>query len=101
MTAKAGNEGKLFGSIGTADIAEASPAAGHEIERAEVRLPAADPHGRRAPVTLHLHADVDVEAAGDRGRRGVMDRRGRSARPRPDEGRWRRHGRGSSHADRG
>ena len=39
MTAKAGNEGKLFGSIGTADIAEACRAAGHDIERSEVRLP--------------------------------------------------------------
>src|SRR6187401_3549056 len=29
ITAKAGSEGKLFGSIGTADIAEAATAAGH------------------------------------------------------------------------
>lgn len=39
LTAKAGGEGKLFGSIGTSDIAEACRKAGHEIERAEVRLP--------------------------------------------------------------
>jgi len=62
MTAKAGNEGKLFGSIGTADIAEACRAAGHEIERAEVRLPGGPIRmvGEHH-VTLHLHADVDVE----------------------------------------
>jgi large subunit ribosomal protein L9 len=61
MTAKAGNEGKLFGSIGTADIAEACRAAGHEIERAEVRLPGGPLRmvGEHV-VTLHLHADIDV-----------------------------------------
>jgi large subunit ribosomal protein L9 len=61
MTAKAGNEGKLFGSIGTADIAEACNAAGHEIERAEVRLPGGPLRmvGEHV-VSLHLHADVDV-----------------------------------------
>jgi large subunit ribosomal protein L9 len=61
MTAKAGNEGKLFGSIGTADIAEACRAAGHQVERSEVRLPGGPLRmvGEHA-VTLHLHADVDV-----------------------------------------
>ena len=39
ITAKCGEEGKLFGSIGTIDIAEASTAAGNEVERSEVRLP--------------------------------------------------------------
>jgi len=38
LTAKAGGEGKLFGSIGTADIAEALSKAGIRIERSEVRL---------------------------------------------------------------
>jgi large subunit ribosomal protein L9 len=62
MTAKAGNEGKLFGSIGTADIAAACQAAGHAIERSEVRLPGGPLRmvGEHA-VTLHLHADVDVD----------------------------------------
>ena len=62
LTAKAGGEGKLFGSIGTADIADGIKAAGHEIERAEVRLP----NGpiRQAGehiVQLHLHTDVTVD----------------------------------------
>ncbi|HSF77186.1 MAG TPA: 50S ribosomal protein L9 [Steroidobacteraceae bacterium] len=62
MTAKAGNEGKLFGSIGTADVADACKAAGHEIERSEVRLPGGPLRmvGEHV-VTLHLHADVDVD----------------------------------------
>jgi len=61
MTAKAGNEGKLFGSIGTADIAAACQAAGHEVERSEVRLPGGPLRmvGEHQ-VTLHLHADIDV-----------------------------------------
>src|SRR5215471_1766558 len=33
ITAKAGSEGKLFGSIGTSDIADAATAAGHKLER--------------------------------------------------------------------
>ena len=61
ITAKAGTEGKLFGSIGTSDIAEACTRAGHEVARSEVRLP----HGPLRTlgdhaVDLHLHADVDV-----------------------------------------
>ena len=35
----AGEEGKLFGSVGTRDIAEAVTAAGCEIDKSEVRLP--------------------------------------------------------------
>ena len=62
LTAKAGGEGKLFGSIGTSDIAEATRKAGFEVERSEVRLP----HGpiRQAGehiVHLHLHTDVTVD----------------------------------------
>jgi len=36
---KAGDEGKLFGSIGTADIADAMTQAGFPLERAELHLP--------------------------------------------------------------
>jgi large subunit ribosomal protein L9 len=62
LSAKAGGEGKLFGSIGTPDITEALNNAGHKIERAEVRLP----NGpiRQAGehiVHLQLHTDVLVE----------------------------------------
>jgi large subunit ribosomal protein L9 len=59
--AKAGTEGKLFGSVGTSDIAEACTRAGFKVERSEVRLPAGPLRmlGEHA-VSLHLHADVDV-----------------------------------------
>ncbi len=61
ITAKAGTEGKLFGSIGTSDIAEACTQAGFKVERSEVRLPAGALRtvGEHM-VSLHLHADIDV-----------------------------------------
>ena len=64
ISAKAGTEGKLFGSIGAADIAEAVSKAGFKIERSEVRL-AGGPLRTLGEhlVSLHLHADVDVPLA--------------------------------------
>jgi large subunit ribosomal protein L9 len=62
ITAKAGTEGKLFGSIGTADIAEQSTKAGQRLARSEVRLPAGPLRvvGEHS-VQLHLHADVNID----------------------------------------
>ncbi|HEX5340815.1 MAG TPA: 50S ribosomal protein L9 [Gammaproteobacteria bacterium] len=62
INAKAGQEGKLFGSVGTVDIAEAFTNAGLKVERKEVRMPqgpirVAGEH----KVELHLHTDVNVE----------------------------------------
>jgi large subunit ribosomal protein L9 len=61
IQAKAGTEGKLFGSIGTADIAEACQKAGFKVERSEVRMPNGPLRtvGEHV-VNLHLHADIDV-----------------------------------------
>jgi large subunit ribosomal protein L9 len=61
ITAKAGSEGKLFGSVGTTDIAEACTAAGHKLARNEVRLSSGPLRtvGEHT-VPLHLHTDVDV-----------------------------------------
>lgn len=39
MRAKSGDEGKLFGSIGTRDIADALTSSGLEVDRAEIKLP--------------------------------------------------------------
>lgn len=39
IEANAGDEGKLFGSIGARDLADAITAAGVEVSKAEVRLP--------------------------------------------------------------
>ena len=61
ITSKSGGEGKLFGSIGTVDIAEAATAAGFEVERKEVRLPEGPIRVTgEHEVELHLHADVNA-----------------------------------------
>jgi large subunit ribosomal protein L9 len=39
IRSKSGDEGKLFGSIGTRDIADALSASGIEVDRSEVNLP--------------------------------------------------------------
>jgi len=61
LTAKAGTEGKLFGSLGTADIAEACTAAGVPVKRSEVRLPEGPIRtiGIHS-IDLHLHSDVNA-----------------------------------------
>ena len=62
IKAKAGEEGKLFGSVGTSDIADAVTAAGVAIERHEVRLPqGAFRQIGEYPVAVHLHTDVNTE----------------------------------------
>jgi large subunit ribosomal protein L9 len=62
LTAKAGGEGKLFGSVGTSDIAEATSKAGFELERSEVRLPNGPiRQAGEHVVQLHLHTDVTVD----------------------------------------
>ncbi|MCH8502193.1 MAG: 50S ribosomal protein L9 [Aliidiomarina sp.] len=59
ISSKAGDEGKLFGSIGTRDIADAVSAAGVEVQKSEILMP----HGTirevgEFEIELQLHADV-------------------------------------------
>ena len=60
ITRKAGDEGRLFGSVGNADIAEAVTAAGIELDRKEVRLATPFNMTGEYDVNLHLHTDVDA-----------------------------------------
>ena len=61
ITSKSGTEGKLFGSVGTADIADAITAAGVEVAKKEVRLPTgAIRMAGEYDIDLHLHSDVDA-----------------------------------------
>jgi len=61
ITQKAGVDGRLFGSVGNADIAEALKAQGHDVARSEVRLPEGPFKAiGDYPVVLSLHADVTV-----------------------------------------
>lgn len=55
---KAGDEGKLFGSVGTADIAEAITNAGFAVEKREVRLP-------EGPIRQTGEYDIDIELHSD------------------------------------
>jgi large subunit ribosomal protein L9 len=60
---KAGDEGRLFGSVGTADIATAITEGGIEVEvlKSEVRLPEGPLRAvGEYDVDLHLHSDVEV-----------------------------------------
>lgn len=59
IEAVAGDEGKLFGSIGTQDIADALSAAGFEIERRNIRMPeGAIRHVGTYEIDVQLHTDV-------------------------------------------
>lgn len=56
---KAGDEGRLYGSIGTKDIADAVTALGVEVEKHEVRLPnGAIRQIGQYEVSIQLHGDV-------------------------------------------
>jgi len=59
LARKAGEEGKLFGSVSAADIAEAVVAAGVELTKNEVRLPEGPLRALgEFEVVTHLHADA-------------------------------------------
>ena len=61
IAAKAGEEGKLFGSVTTRDIAEAVTAAGVELSKSELRMP--DGSLRKIgeyEIAVHLHGNVDA-----------------------------------------
>ena len=59
ITQKAGEEGKLFGSVGTTDIANAITDAGVEVSKSEIRLPeGALRHIGEFEIDIALHSDV-------------------------------------------
>ena len=62
VESRVGPEGKLFGSVGPIDIAEALSEMGHDVQRSEVRLPdgAIRVVGEHQAM-LHLHSDVNVD----------------------------------------
>jgi large subunit ribosomal protein L9 len=59
ITAIAGDEGKLFGSVGTREIEEAINGAGGEITKSEINLPEGAIRSiGEFPVELSLHTDI-------------------------------------------
>jgi large subunit ribosomal protein L9 len=61
IAANAGEEGKLFGSVGTRDIADAIVALGCEVDKSEVRLPSgALRELGEFEIAIQVHGDVDA-----------------------------------------
>ncbi len=61
ITANAGSEGKLFGSVGPSDIARALAEVGAEVEKREVRMPEGPiRQAGEFEVGVHLHTDVNA-----------------------------------------
>lgn len=59
LTAKSGDEGKLFGSIGARDLAEAITSTGVAVEKSEIRLPEGSIRSvGEYDVAVQLHTDV-------------------------------------------
>ncbi|HPF58345.1 MAG TPA: 50S ribosomal protein L9 [Candidatus Competibacteraceae bacterium] len=62
LSVKSGSEGRLFGSVGAADIANAVSAAGIELQKYEVRLPEGSIRQTgEYDVDLHLHPEIKTQ----------------------------------------
>lgn len=58
---KAGEDGRLFGSVGNSDIVEALEKLGHEVERSQIDLPNGPlKQVGDYPIILSLHTDVSA-----------------------------------------
>ena len=61
ITQKAGPDGRLFGSVTNYDIVEALKKQGHEVERANIRMPQGPlKQVGDYPIEIALHTDVAV-----------------------------------------
>jgi large subunit ribosomal protein L9 len=61
ITQKAGPDGRLFGSVTNYDIVEALKKQGHEVERAQIRMPQGPlKQVGDFPIEVALHTDVAV-----------------------------------------
>ncbi len=61
VLARAGNEGKLFGSVGADEIATAFVAANQAVEKRELRLPEGPLRNTgEHEIVLHIHPEIDV-----------------------------------------
>ena len=59
VTRKAGMDGRLFGSVGNADISEALKAAGFEVDKSSIRMPEGPLKAiGEFPIDVALHTDV-------------------------------------------
>lgn len=60
IIANAGDEGKLFGSITTADITSSLADAGFEVEKRDINMPEAIRHTGEYDVSVTLHTQITV-----------------------------------------
>ena len=62
IAARVGSEGKLFGSVGVADVADAIEAMGQTVEKKEIRMPegAIRETGEHV-IDIHLYTDIDTQ----------------------------------------
>lgn len=60
IAANAGDEGKLFGSISTADISASLATAGFEVEKRNVNMPEAIRHTGEYDISVTLHSSISV-----------------------------------------
>ena len=60
---KAGESGRLFGSVGSADVSQALVDMGHEVARQQVRMPEGEPVRQIGEYVVGIHVDADVDAA--------------------------------------
>jgi large subunit ribosomal protein L9 len=62
ISANAGSEDKLFGSVGPVDITEAFTAVQVEVQRSEVRMPDGPIHELgEFKIGVHLHPEINAE----------------------------------------
>ena len=60
---KAGESGRLFGSVGPADIVLALAESGHDIARQEVRMPDGDTIRQVGEYDVNIHVSAEVDAS--------------------------------------
>jgi large subunit ribosomal protein L9 len=64
ITQKAGVDGRLFGSVTNADVAEALKKMGFDVPKSSVRMPAGPiKHTGEQTLTVALHTDVTVDVS--------------------------------------
>ncbi|MGH7152055.1 MAG: 50S ribosomal protein L9 [Planctomycetota bacterium] len=79
IEAKVGEEGRLYGSVGPAQIAASFVALGFSVEEKQIRLEHPIKERGVFPVRIHLHPEVEVET-----KVWVVEEKGTAPAPAPE-----------------
>ncbi|MCI0589645.1 MAG: 50S ribosomal protein L9 [Planctomycetes bacterium] len=79
IEAKVGEEGRLYGSVGTAQLAAAFAALGLPVEEKQIRLEHPIKERGVFPIRVHLHPEVEVET-----KVWVVEEKGTAPAPAPE-----------------